>query len=84
MLYTTFDNNSRRFFHFPLPSPRPAKDLIILFKLLARERGQIEVIWKICAQIKVESTQKTLGTLPNVTEGNSGTYLWGSYRWSFT
>ena len=29
---------------FPLPNPHPAKELIILLKFLARERGQIEVI----------------------------------------
>jgi hypothetical protein len=42
----------------PLPNPHPAKEIIILLKLLARERGQIEVNLKICAQIMVEKTSK--------------------------
>jgi transposase len=40
--------------NWPSPQPSPAKSIIILSKLLARERGQIEVKLKICAQSKIK------------------------------
>jgi hypothetical protein len=42
------------------PQPSPAKDIIILSKLLARERGQIEVKFKTCAQNQFKRCSKKL------------------------